>query len=484
MIDRRQPGSHPDADRLSAFMEGALSEHEREECLAHLAECTECRDIVFLAQQAVPPPLRVPAALPAWRRWLQPLPLAAAAIACGLIVMLWMRPHPAPRPVSSQVAVAHPAAPPLPPSAATATPEPAPEQPASPRKEFASKKPALTVPAIDAPAAAPSGVLGGLMAGVPAQSPRPAAQQASPVVAGRAQAALSTSGAAAGLATAPATGSATAAQQSDGLLAAKNANPAIQAGPVELQSERRLFAAGRAVNGLLGAPNPLHLTIEHNQGPDNGFSAIRGAVTDPAGAVVANASITLRKASGEVASTATTDPQGRFTLPAVVPGQYRLLITAPGFRADSERLDLQARDLAQLSPVLEVGAASQTVTVTVANQTLALSSNSDNAQLSAIVPVLPGKVPSISSIVSNGRILALDAAGRLYLSRDAGRHWKKIRAVWSGSVAHLGPATEAESSTDMKARSAGVPAVPPIFELTTTDGAIWISSDGAHWHLR
>lgn len=323
------------------------------------------------------------------------------------------------------------------------------------------------------------------MARVPAQSPQPAAQQAPPAVAnGRSLNAPRAYSMAARLAPAPAAGSSTLAQRAEGGVGEKSANSAPQASPLQSQSTGAPLTAGAVVNGFLRPPNPLHLTIEHNQGPDNGLSAIRGSVTDPSGAVVAGASVTLRTASGETASTATTDGQGRFALAAVVPGQYQLLITARGFRSDSERLNLQARDLAQLSPVLEIGAASQSVTVTAANSALASTSPADDARLAAIVPVLPGKLPSTASVVRNGRILALDTVGRLYLSRDAGRHWKKIHAVWSGSVAHLGLATEAESSAFVDSIPSGGRAAPPIFELTTTNGAVWISSDGTHWRLR
>ena len=44
---------HPDAEQLNAFAEHALSEHERRQMLAHLAECVRCRQVLAYAQQAV-----------------------------------------------------------------------------------------------------------------------------------------------------------------------------------------------------------------------------------------------------------------------------------------------------------------------------------------------------------------------------------------------------------------------------------------------
>jgi len=43
---------HPDAESLNAFAEKALPERERGLILAHLADCSRCRQVIFLAQEA------------------------------------------------------------------------------------------------------------------------------------------------------------------------------------------------------------------------------------------------------------------------------------------------------------------------------------------------------------------------------------------------------------------------------------------------
>jgi hypothetical protein len=43
---------HPDAESLNAFAEKALPEREREQMVAHLAVCSRCRQVIFLARQA------------------------------------------------------------------------------------------------------------------------------------------------------------------------------------------------------------------------------------------------------------------------------------------------------------------------------------------------------------------------------------------------------------------------------------------------
>src|ERR1700751_2861624 len=89
MSEFLHPGQHPDADQLSAFAEGVLPDHERVEMLAHLAECADCRQIVFLAQQAqkaeIPPSDAAAGHVSWWKNWGRLWPVAAA-LACGLLV--------------------------------------------------------------------------------------------------------------------------------------------------------------------------------------------------------------------------------------------------------------------------------------------------------------------------------------------------------------------------------------------------------------
>ena len=82
-----QSGQHPDADQLSAFVEHALPAHEREQTLAHLAICADCRAIVALSL----PPLDEAPALqpePARRRWLSGWNLAWPAASLAALAAL------------------------------------------------------------------------------------------------------------------------------------------------------------------------------------------------------------------------------------------------------------------------------------------------------------------------------------------------------------------------------------------------------------
>jgi hypothetical protein len=83
--------NHPDAEQLSAFAEHALPEQQRIATLAHLADCVNCREIVFLAQQAAelerPVQEAAPSRLPWLSRWNLIWPVAAA-LACALVTVV------------------------------------------------------------------------------------------------------------------------------------------------------------------------------------------------------------------------------------------------------------------------------------------------------------------------------------------------------------------------------------------------------------
>src|SRR5450755_4375964 len=87
-----KPEVHPDPDLLAAFAEKSLGDRERAPLLEHLAQCSECREIVSLAQPqfelervaavaaaTMPAPVR-----PSWLRG--PIFRWTALAACGAVI--------------------------------------------------------------------------------------------------------------------------------------------------------------------------------------------------------------------------------------------------------------------------------------------------------------------------------------------------------------------------------------------------------------
>ncbi len=78
-------------------------------------------------------------------------------------------------------------------------------------------------------------------------------------------------------------------------------------------------------------------------------------------------------------------------------------------------------------------------------------------------PALPSGLPAISSAESEGRRVALDSAGYLFFSRDAGVAWQAVAIQWTG---------KAVSVRSVK---------PAGFEMVNESGAVWSSADGLAW---
>src|SRR5579864_472720 len=92
---------------------------------------------------------------------------------------------------------------------------------------------------------------------------------------------------------------------------------------------------------------------------------ISGTVTDPSGAIVAGASVTLSQRTTNATQSTLTDSAGRYVFPAVNPSDYTLTFSAKGFEnAVTNELHVEVLKSYTINITLQVGAANQTVTVT------------------------------------------------------------------------------------------------------------------------
>ncbi len=91
---------------------------------------------------------------------------------------------------------------------------------------------------------------------------------------------------------------------------------------------------------------------------------ITGTVSDPAGAVVANAAIEIKNAETGVVSQSTTTATGNYTIAQVPPGPYEMTVTAAGFKKYiRQNIAVGVAQTVRLDVALEVGATTESITI-------------------------------------------------------------------------------------------------------------------------
>ena len=484
-----QLGIHPDADKISVFVEGAATAREREKMLAHLAECAECRKAVFLIQPHEEPQRVTATPEKGWMwRWLVPVGLPAA-LACGLIaVLVYIRPHGVSKTPQPMASIRPPE-----------TERPGPTAALSSNLEQG----APTANADRAPSINSEQVTGsaGRQDGLAAKAATNVSRQERPMASGlnlptskseqaTANVAPQKTGAAPSVVGGPVTD---AARLSDGISTVTVSElPLNGRNFTELQQLQTADTKGAASqNALAGKKELPALQIQAASAQNETLAGISGRITDRTGAVIAGVTVTLRDATGKKRQS-TTGTDGSFHLMQLPAGQYELTATATGFKTSLQSIELKPSELAMLQPVLDVGAASEVVEVEAGSSAAAVQTESANVGAQTVAEMngahraitLPCGV-GIAQTVSRGkRFLSLDDAGNLFLSRNGGKKWKKVKPQWAGKAIQieLASGSVSEAAPKPKDETSGAAGEGPVFLLTIEGGTVWSSQDGAHWH--
>ena len=156
-------------------------------------------------------------------------------------------------------------------------------------------------------------------------------------------------------------------------------------GRISTLCNRKLFLVGEqmkrlgswlclalVVVGLLSVP----LVAQKTSG------TIRGIVTDPSGAVVANLPVEIKNNETGLARTVTTNAQGEYVAPELAVGLYTLTVKAPNFKESvSSNVDMHTSSTQTLNIQLQVGSTSEQVTVAASE----VQVQTDNAALGEVV---------------------------------------------------------------------------------------------------
>jgi len=95
-----------------------------------------------------------------------------------------------------------------------------------------------------------------------------------------------------------------------------------------------------------------------------GTGALSGIVTDPSGSSVAGAQVKVISASSGEIRTVTTGAAGTYSVPLLVPGDYRVEVSKPGFRTVAiPRVQIIVTETSALNVRIEIGQVAETVVV-------------------------------------------------------------------------------------------------------------------------
>jgi hypothetical protein len=453
-----QPGQHPNADQLNAFVDHALPPHEREQTLAHLATCPHCRGIVALSmppsEEALPQPK--PVGTPWFSGW--KLAWAAAATTAALFAMIALTLHP--RKAQEDVASVHP----------PAIPERAPEPPAAKAPEPAkpAPKPAPAKPRVleqPAPGISTQGINGlpvenrdsaplpqaspataaarnGFGAGITSGPPPPsfAARSSGAVMAGPLAIAPGTAQDSDSASIQPAAGLSTSmplhqvgrairfgslpsnlpivstAAHGEQVLALDTQNTLFRSDdsgqhwqPVSAPWKSRVLRVDLTASVTLRNPVAATALAPLSYAAPSGTSSLSGTLSDASGAIISGATVTLLSPQ---ARTTQTDTSGHYLFSDLPAGSYTLQASAPGFMSSTSTVPVPAAHQTTADQILTVGSVSETVTVSAANSSIDLIATPSEASAAP--------APKIAA----PRTATLKIAAPIFdLTTESGEHW-------------------------------------------------------------
>lgn len=130
--------------------------------------------------------------------------------------------------------------------------------------------------------------------------------------------------------------------------------------PVAHIRERIAKLAALACMGILMlASVPAPVVAQMNTG------VILGAVTDPSGAAIPGAAVTITNEGTQISQGAVTDSTGNYVVPYLIPGMYKVTAEKEGFKTITRTgITLEVDQKARVDLAMQVGAVTQSVEVT------------------------------------------------------------------------------------------------------------------------
>lgn len=108
----------------------------------------------------------------------------------------------------------------------------------------------------------------------------------------------------------------------------------------------------------------LALIVPVSAGAQVLYGSLIGTVNDPSGRPAPSATVTVISQETDTSRMVTTDEAGRYNLSTLLPGSYRVQVSAPGFRKfESTGNRVQGNSVARVDVTLQIGDVAESVTV-------------------------------------------------------------------------------------------------------------------------
>ncbi len=197
----------------------------------------------------------------------------------------------------------------------------------------------------------------------------------------------------------------------------------------------------------IGAPKTMAQT--------QSTGALTGTVTDPSGAVIAGAKVTARNLATGLTRSATTDSKGLYNVPLLPPGNYSVHFEAQGFTStDVPSMTVDVTETVELNRTLQVGTATQQVTVEANTETIQTENATNGTTVSSqeinnlplvtrnytqILDLSPGVGGNVTNATAIGNgTQDVNAAGQSGLSNSYSMDGANITQYTSGGAAQIG----------------------------------------------
>ena len=150
--------------------------------------------------------------------------------------------------------------------------------------------------------------------------------------------------------------------------------------------------------------------------------ALTGEVTDPSGAVVARATVTMTDTDTKATRASRTDAAGHFLFSQINPGTYQVVVEATGFAASSsEPTSVGVGQTVSLNFMLHVQSSNQTVEVTAQTGLLSLDNpNTTTTIAAATIKNLPNPGQDLTYVAQFAQGALMNTAGSSNDAKAAG----------------------------------------------------------------